>query len=76
MMMILIYVLGAYLFLCWLWGIYLAIRLYAGRRVGRVMRGQGFGPRIIRPIGASDETEVSASRSSYESETITESRAA
>lgn len=83
MAMVLIYVLGAYLAVCWLWGIYLAIRLYAGRRVGRVMRGQGLGPRVVRPIRSTPRTTpgstlvvTSDSAGGHASETVRESRAA
>jgi len=55
-MTVLMYVLGAYLAACWLWGIYLVIRLYAGRRIGRVLKGHGLGPRIIRPLNPTSST--------------------
>ncbi len=76
-MSILIYVLAAYLAVCWLWGIYLAVRLYAGRRVGRVVRGQGLGPRIVRPLTASVDTNSKATdRPATTAKPIAESRAA
>ncbi len=47
-MTVLLYVLAAYVAVCWLWGMYLAIRLYSGRRISRLVRGRGIRPRLTR----------------------------
>jgi len=49
-MTIVLYVLFAYLAVCWLWGLYLAIRLYTGRRLTRLMQGQPARQRKLRPL--------------------------
>lgn len=41
-------VLAAYIAVCWLWGIYMAVRLYTGRRASRLLRGRGMRARITR----------------------------
>ncbi len=41
-------ILVAYIAVCWLWGMYMAIRLYSGRRVSRLLRGRGVRARITR----------------------------
>ncbi len=47
-MTVMLYVLAAYVAVCWLWGIYLAVRLYTGRRVMQLVRGRGIRPRMTR----------------------------
>jgi hypothetical protein len=74
-MTVLIYVLGIYLAVCWLWGLYLAVRLYTGRRLSRVIRGQGVGARIVRPLTTPD-TDATRPASARAAEAIAESRAA
>lgn len=49
-MAILIYVLVTYVAVCWFWGLYLAVRLYTGRRLTRLMQGQTVRQRKIRPL--------------------------
>ncbi len=48
-MTVLLYILAAYVAVCWLWGLYLAIRLYTGRRLSQLMRGRGVRTALIRP---------------------------
>lgn len=48
-MTVLLYVLAAYVAVCWLWGLYLAMRLYTGRRLSHLMRGRGVRTALIRP---------------------------
>jgi hypothetical protein len=48
-MTVLLYVLGTYVAVCWLWGMYLAIRLYTGRRLTRLMQGHSAKSALIRP---------------------------
>ena len=52
---VLLYVLGAYVAVCWLWGIYLAVRLYTGRRVWQLVRGRGIRPRLTRATRATHQ---------------------
>ncbi len=47
-MTVLLYILAAYVAVCWLWGMYLAIRLYTGRRISQLVRGRGIRPRLTR----------------------------
>lgn len=53
MMTILLYAFVTYVAVCWLWGLYLAIRMYTGRRLMRLMQGTGVRTRKIRPITSS-----------------------
>ena len=75
MMTVLIYVLAIYLAVCWIWGLYLAIRLYTGRRLSRLVRGQGSRPRMIHPLTSTDAPPVQ-SATARSAEAIAESRAA
>ena len=47
-MTVLLYVLAAYVAVCWLWGMYMVIRLYTGRRISQLVRGRGIRPRLTR----------------------------
>ena len=46
----LLYLLGTYVVVCWLWGLYLAIRLYTGRRMSRLLRNRHARSGPIRPL--------------------------
>jgi len=46
----LLYVLGVYVAVCWLWGLYLAIRLYTGRRMSHLMHGRHARSGPVRPL--------------------------
>ena len=77
-MQILVYILVTYVAVCWLWGLYLAIRLYTGRRLTRLMQGSGVRERKTRPIsttggGISDTTQPATTRAA---EALAKSRAA
>lgn len=72
MMTALIYVLVAYLAVCWLWGLYLAIRLYSGRRLSRLLQGQGIRPRQSRQLRSTDAPPTQSATA----EAIAKSRAA
>lgn len=47
-MTVMLYILAVYVGVCWLWGMYMAIRLYTGRRITRLLRGRGIRPRLTR----------------------------
>jgi hypothetical protein len=47
-MTVLLYVLAVYVAVCWVWGVYMAVRLYSGRRISRLVRGRGIRPRLTR----------------------------
>ncbi|MEZ6193344.1 MAG: hypothetical protein R3C45_18895 [Phycisphaerales bacterium] len=77
-MQILLYVFVAYIAVCWLWGLYLAIRLYTGRRLTRLMQGSGVRERKTRPItttggGIRDTSQPATTRAA---EALAKSRAA
>lgn len=72
-MTVLIYILAAYLAVCWLWGLYLVARLYTGRRLSRLLRGQGIRPRLIRPLSTTDAPPAQPATAT---EAIAKSRAA
>ncbi len=58
-MTVLLYILGAYVAVCWLWGMYLAIRLYTGRRLRHVMQGRAARARLIpKPTLSSQATHA------------------
>jgi hypothetical protein len=56
----LLYLLGAYVAVCWLWGLYLAIRLYTGRRMSHLMRGRHARSGPIRPLDAHTPSDTGA----------------
>ncbi len=76
MMTLLIYALGVYLGCCWLWGVYMAVRLYTGRRMRRIMRGESSRRRALRPITTNQSVETEQPVSPRTAETLAESRAA
>jgi len=47
-MSVLLSILIVYVAVCWLWGMYMAVRLYSGRRLSRLLRGSGVRTRITR----------------------------
>lgn len=50
-MTVLLYVLATYVAVCWLWGLYLAVRVYTGRRVRHIMRSRAARARLLpKPI--------------------------
>lgn len=72
-MQILLYVFVTYVAVCWLWGLYLAIRLYTGRRLTRLMQGSGVRERKTRPIVTGDRSRPATIRAA---EALAKSRAA
>lgn len=74
MTIVLLYVLATYLAVCWLWGLYLAVRLYTGRRFSRLLRGQGIRRRAIHPLTTTDAPP--AQPATRTAEAIAKSRAA
>lgn len=77
-MQILLYILVTYVAVCWLWGLYLAIRLYTGRRLTRLMQGGGVRERTTRPItsAAGGIRDTSRPATTRAAEALAKSRAA
>ncbi len=73
-MTVLIYILAVYLAVCWVWGLYLAVRLYTGRRLSRLLRGQGIRPRLIHSLTSTDAPP--AQPATARAEAVAKSRAA
>ncbi len=76
MMTILLYGAIAYLLVCWLWGMYVAIRLYSGRRVSRLLQGAGIKERRKRGVPASAASGYASSVAEGPEDQLAESRAA
>ena len=56
----LLYLLVAYVAVCWLWGLYLVIRLYTGRRVSRLLHGRHMRTGPVRPLSQPGPTATTA----------------
>jgi len=56
----LLYLLGAYVAVCWLWGLYLAIRLHTGRRMSRLVRNRHARVGPTRPLSQTDPPTTDA----------------
>jgi hypothetical protein len=59
-MTVLLYVLAVYVAVCWVWGLYLAVRLYTGRRLSHLMRGRGARTAPVRPTTTDPAPHTSA----------------
>jgi hypothetical protein len=72
----LLYVLLAYLAVCWLWGLYLAVRLYTGRRLTRLLRGQSIRARAIHPLTREAQGPQTQPATARTAQALAKSRAA
>jgi len=57
-MNVLLGILAVYVAVCWLWGMYMAVRLYSGRRASRLLRGRGVRSRITRATFQDNRTRT------------------
>jgi len=72
----LLYLLGAYVAVCWLWGLYLAIRLYTGRRMSHLMHGKHTRSGPIRPLSQTPSPASDSGDESTPAQVARESQAA
>jgi len=73
---VVMYILGSYVAVCWVWGLYLAVRLYTGRRVWHLVRGRGVRPRMTRTTHQDTGTPRTQGAPEIASETVAKAAAA
>ncbi len=55
---VLLGILIVYVAVCWVWGMYMAVRLYSGRRITRLLRGSGVHTRRTRALQQDTRTRT------------------